>query len=79
MKVKLTAIALTVGLSLALGPWIFIDHPSRIWLWTSISGLLLASIAGYDAQAGVIGLGEPGEDLLQSWWRVVKKWLSKKT
>ena len=79
MKVKLTAIALTVGLSLALGPWIFIDHPSRIWLWISISGLLLASVAGYDAQAGMIGLGEPGEDLLQSWWRVVKKWLSKKT
>ena len=79
MKVKLTAIALTVGLSLALGPWIFIDHPSRLWLWISMAGLVLASISGYDAQAGTLGLGEPGEELLQAWWRTAKKWVSKKS
>lgn len=78
MKIKFTNLALTVGISLALGPWIFIESPSRYWVWISIAGLVLASIAGYNAQAGMIGLGEPGEDLLRSWWIAVKKWLIKK-
>lgn len=77
MKFKLSTVALTIGLSMALGPWIFIDAPSKNWFWVSVAGVLLASIAGYNAQAGMIGLGEPGEDLLQSWWRAVKKWFSK--
>jgi hypothetical protein len=75
---KLTSIALSLGLSMALGPWIFIENPSKFWLWISIAGLVLASISGYNAQAGMIGLGEPGEDLLKSWWRSVKKWLRNK-
>jgi len=77
MKIKLTTIALTLGLSLALGPWVLIENPSRFWFWISIAGLVLASISGYNAQAGMIGLGEPGEDLMQSWWRAVKKWFRK--
>ena len=75
---KLTSLALSLGVALALGPWIFIDNPSRLWLCVSIAGLVLASIAGYNAQAGMIGLGEPGEELLQSWLSALKKWLRKK-
>lgn len=78
MKVKLTTLALIIGLILGLGPWIFIEQPSRFWVWISLVGVVLASIAGYNAQAGMIGLGEPGEDLLQSWWKSIKKWLGKK-
>jgi hypothetical protein len=75
---KLTSIVLSLGLSMALGPWIFIENPPKFWLWISITGLVLASVSGYNAQARMIGLGEPGEDLLQSWWRSIKKWLRNK-
>jgi hypothetical protein len=75
---KLTSIVLSLGLSMALGPWIFIENPPKFWLWISITGLVFASVSGYNAQARMIGLGEPGEDLLQSWWRSIKKWLRNK-
>jgi hypothetical protein len=79
MRVKFTAIALVVGLSMTFGPWIFFENPSKNWFWISVCGVVLASIAGYNSQAGMIGLGEPGEELLQSWWKAIKKWISKKT
>ena len=78
MTIKLTSIALVVGLSLGLGPWIFIEKPESYWIWISMFGAVLVSIAGYNAQAGMIGLGEPGEELLQSCWAWVKKWLKKR-
>lgn len=77
MRVKYVTVALIVGISMSLGPWILIDKPSKNWFWFSVLGMLLASVAGYNAQAGMIGLGEPGEDLLQSWWKAIKEWFTK--
>lgn len=73
MKVKLVDIALVVGLVAGLGPWIFIAEPSSYWLVISIIGGVLCSIAGYNAQAKAVGMGETGEELLQQalrWFRI---------
>jgi len=73
MKVKLVDIALVVGLVAGLGPWISIAEPRSYWLVISIIGGVLCSIAGYNAQAKAVGLGEPGEVLLQQalhWFRI---------
>jgi hypothetical protein len=68
MKVKLVDFALVVGLVAGLGPWILLEDPQAWWLVFSLIGGLLCSIAGYNAQARAVGLGEPGEELLQKAW-----------
>lgn len=69
---KLVTIVFVIGLAFAMGPWIFLENPSRYWYVATILGLGAASIAGYNAQARMIGLGEPGEELLQKGWRWFK-------
>jgi hypothetical protein len=72
MKTKLTTVALYVGLAMGLGPWVLLETPSSGWVWVSIFGGVLVSIAGYDAKASMVGMDEPGEKLLQGWWKWVK-------
>lgn len=78
MKVKLTDLSLVLGLLLVFGPFIFeIDLSPWLYYCLAVLGVVLASISGYNAQASMTGLGEPGEDLLQSWLARIKKWLKK--
>ncbi|MBN9412038.1 MAG: hypothetical protein J0H69_23075 [Burkholderiales bacterium] len=77
MKPKLTSIALVVGLSAALGPWIFLEIPSKHWYWFSLCGLGIAAVAGYDSQARMLGLGDPGENLLEVAFRWARKFFRK--
>ncbi len=67
MKPKLTTLALFLGIFFCLGPWLLIDNPSKNWYWLSVIGGLLTTIAGYNSQARMLGLGEPGEELLKTW------------
>lgn len=78
MKIKATDICFLIAFSLVFGPLIF-DVQMNPWLYyvMCLVGVVLAAIGGYNAQAGMVGLGEPGEDLLQSWWKVIKRWLGK--
>lgn len=73
MKIKLTTISLFVGAILILGPAIFNFSPSWWWYFFSMIGAVLVCIAGYDARADMSGLGTPGEDLLMSALRRLKK------
>ncbi len=66
---KLTSLALIIGCALLFGPWYFFDQPGLKAIFISIIGFVLIAIVGYNAQAGFVGLGEPGEDLLQQAWR----------
>ncbi len=68
MKPRLVDLAIVVGLVLGLAPWIFLHEPNSYWLIVSVIGGLLCSIAGYNAQARAVGMGEPGEELLQKAW-----------
>ena len=79
MKLKATDLSFLIAFSLVLGPLIF-DLQLRPWLYylMCLVGVVLAAIGGYNAQAGMLGLGEPGEDLLQSWWKTIKTWFKKK-
>lgn len=67
-KFKFVDVAFIVGLTLGIGPWLVFDEPSQYWLIASVVGGLLVAIAGYNAQARAVGMGEPGEDLLQQAW-----------
>jgi len=63
---KLADIALFVGAALILVPPVF-DLPIRGWsyyLFVCV-GAVLCAISGYNAQAKMTGLGEPGEDILR--------------
>lgn len=71
---KLTTIALLVGIVTGLFPWLYIDEPSWGWYLVSLAGGVLVAIAGFDSQAKLLGMQEPGEDLLRSW----AKWLQKR-
>lgn len=73
MKIKLTTLARVVGIAMCLGPWLFLEEPGKYWYWTSLLGAVLASIAGYNSQAKMMGMGEPGEELLRSWLNRIKK------
>ena len=61
-----------MGLCLGLGPWVLLDQPSIWWYPVSLFGALAVSFVGYDAKASMVGMGEPGEELLQAWWEWVK-------
>jgi len=68
MKVKLVDVALVIGLVTGLGPWILMKDHQSYWLVVSVIGGLLCAVAGYNAQARAVGMGEPGEELLQKAW-----------
>lgn len=73
MRPKLTTLALLLGLFLGLGPWLLIENPSKHWYWCSLLGVVLVAIDGYNSQAKMLGLGEPGEDLLKMWLRWLRE------
>lgn len=66
---KRSFIALHVGLVLIFGPVILEIQINRwIYYLMILVGVVLVSIAGYNAQARAVGMGEPGEELLQKAW-----------
>lgn len=73
MRPKFTTLVFFVGLGLGLGPWLLLEEPNIWWYIPSVLGGVLVAIAGYDAQAQMIGQGEPGEELLQRGWRWFKQ------
>ncbi|PZO13556.1 MAG: hypothetical protein DCF26_16730 [Burkholderiales bacterium] len=77
MKIRLVTIAFWIGLFVLIGPWVLLAEPSRYWLITSAVGGVLTSIAGYNAHAKMMGMGEPGEELLHSWWLWFKSKLNR--
>ncbi len=66
---KLTTISLLLGSVLLFGPWYLLSQPGIGSILLSIVGFVLLAITGYNAQAALSGLGEPGEELLQQAWR----------
>lgn len=73
MKTHYADAALIIGLALIFSPWIFGMPIGWIWYCISLVGLVLAGIAGYDAQASMYGLGNPGEEILRKWVNQTKK------
>jgi hypothetical protein len=70
---KLITITLILGCALLFGPWYLFNQPSQGSIFLSILGFVLISIVGYNAQANMTGLGEPGEAMLQKalrWFRI---------
>jgi len=67
---KITDVAFLIGSSLIFGPAVFeISINKWIYYLMILAGVVLVSIAGYNAQARALGQGEPGEELLQQAWR----------
>jgi hypothetical protein len=66
---KLTDVGYLIGLVLILGP-VLLDVSINRWLYyvMILVGTVLVSIAGYNAQAKAVGMGETGEELLQRAW-----------
>ena len=58
-----------MGCTLLFGPWYLVCEPGIGSIVFSICGFLLIAIVGYNAQASLMGMGEPGEELLQQAWR----------
>jgi hypothetical protein len=66
---KRSFIAIHFGLVLIFGPVVLEIHINRwIYYLMILVGVVLISIAGYNAQARALGQGEPGEELLQKAW-----------
>lgn len=65
---KLLTLALVMGCTLLFGPWYLVSEPGIGSIVFSICGFLLIAIVGYSAQASLMGMGEPGEELLQQVW-----------
>ncbi len=66
---KRSFIAIHFGLVLIFGPVVLEIHINRwIYYLMILVGVVLVSIAGYNAQARALGQGEPGEELLQKAW-----------
>lgn len=72
---RLTTIALIFGLVAGLFPWFFVDDPSWFWYFVSLGGGILVAIAGFDSQARLLGMGEPGESILQSCVKRIAAWV----
>ena len=66
---KLLTLALVMGCALLFAPWYLISEPGIGSIALSICGFVLIAIVGYNAQASLMGMGEPGEELLQQAWR----------
>jgi hypothetical protein len=77
MKLRLTDFASIVGISLILGPWLFDLRAGGLVYFGYLVGTVLLAIAGYDAQAHMLGQGNPGEKLLQSGLNWLKSKFSK--
>lgn len=73
MKIRKTDLALMVGAVLIAGPLLMGWSLGMAWYIGALLGVVLASIAGYDAQARMLKMGSPGEDLLQRFWAIVKQ------
>ncbi len=65
---KLTTQALLIGCALLFGPWYAFEKPSIGSIAIAMVGFVLLALVGYNAQASIAGLGEPGEELLQKAW-----------
>ena len=66
---KRSFIAIHTGLVLIFGPVVLeIDINQWVYYLMILIGVVLVSIAGYNAQARGLGQGEPGEELLQKAW-----------
>ncbi len=65
---KLTTIVLLIGCSLLFAPWYLLDKPALGSIFISLIGFVLLALVGYNAQASMVGMGEPGEELLQKAW-----------
>lgn len=77
MKSYLTDLVLIIGLMLVFYPWLFGVPIGWVWYCLALFGLILVGIVGYDAQAGMWGLGHPGEKMLRTWFDKAKKLLRK--
>jgi hypothetical protein len=73
LKPKLTTLAFFIGLILCLGPWLFIENPEKYWYWISLLGGVLTTFSGYNSQSKMMDMGEPGEEMLQSWLKRFKE------
>jgi len=73
MKFRMTDLALIIGVSLIAGPLVMGWPLGVVWYIGALIGVVLVSIAGYDAQARMLKMGAPGEDLLQKFWAVFKQ------
>jgi hypothetical protein len=73
LKPKLTTLAFFIGLILCLGPWFLIKNPEKYWYWISLIGGVLTTFSGYNSQSKIMGVGEPGEEILQSWLKILKQ------
>jgi hypothetical protein len=73
MKIRLTTWALLTGIVIIVGPALLGFSPSWIWYVLALIGIVLISIAGYDAKAEMLGLGCPGEELIVSFFDHLKK------
>lgn len=65
---KLTTIMFLIGCSLLFAPWYLLDKPAFGSVLISLIGFFFLALVGYNAQASMVGQGEPGEDLLQKAW-----------
>lgn len=73
MKIRKTDLALMVGVALIAGP-LLLGWPLGVaWYIGALLGVILVSLAGYDAQARMLKMGTPGEDLLQKLWDNFKR------
>ena len=62
-----------VGVALIAGP-LLLGWPLGVaWYIGALLGVILVSLAGYDAQARMLKMGTPGEDLLQKLWDNFKR------
>ncbi|MEY2892364.1 MAG: hypothetical protein RJA98_2272 [Pseudomonadota bacterium] len=70
----MTDIGMVVGASLIAVPVIF-DVDINRWIYYSMClvGGVLCVIAGDNSTARMLGMGEPGEDLLREAWAWIKK------
>ena len=73
MNFRKTDVALIVGVTLIAAP-ILLEWKLGIgWYLGALLGVVLVSIAGYDAQARMLKMGTPGEDLLDRLWEKLRK------
>ncbi|MDO9358334.1 MAG: hypothetical protein Q7T70_04990 [Polaromonas sp.] len=73
MKFRKTDVALLFGVVMIAGP-IFLEWSLGLgWYIGALIGVILVSIAGYDAQARLLKMGAPGEDLLERLWAKLRK------
>ena len=73
MKFRKTDVALLFGVVMIAGPILLEWSLGLGWYRGALIGVILVSIAGYDAQARLLKMGTPGEDLLERLWAKLRK------